>query len=90
MRASPAFADSIRDVLRRDSGNDGDCSATCGDGTVVGAEAETGGGAQPSSILHFGLGQHSGPVRLNVTWPDGHAQVRSGVSPRTLVTIAEE
>ncbi|NQT85433.1 CRTAC1 family protein [bacterium] len=52
--------------------------------------AGTGTGAQASCIAHFGLGAHTGPVRVNVRWPDGNAQVRDGVAPRTLVALDEE
>jgi hypothetical protein len=34
----------------------------------------TGQGNQNSLTLHFGLGQHSGPVELEIRWPDGVRQ----------------
>jgi hypothetical protein len=34
-------------------------------------EGATGQGNQNDLTLHFGLGEHKGPVRLEVRWPDG-------------------
>jgi hypothetical protein len=34
-------------------------------------EAGTGEGNQNDLTLHFGLGEHAGPVRVLITWPDG-------------------
>jgi hypothetical protein len=37
-------------------------------------EGGTGQGYQNALTLHFGLGTHAGPVRLEVRWPDGTRQ----------------
>jgi hypothetical protein len=37
-------------------------------------EGGTGQGNQNDLSLHFGLGEHTGPVRLEVRWPDGTRQ----------------
>ncbi len=34
-------------------------------------EGATGQGNQNDLTLHFGLGRHNGPVKLEVRWPDG-------------------
>ncbi|MEY3458713.1 MAG: hypothetical protein RL215_1870, partial [Planctomycetota bacterium] len=37
-------------------------------------EGSTGQGNQNDLTLHFGLGQHSERVQLEIRWPDGHVQ----------------
>jgi hypothetical protein len=49
-------------------------------------EAGTGEGNQNDLTLHFGLGDHVGPVSLEVLWPGGKVQtVRRAATGRTLV-----
>ncbi|MEQ1568934.1 MAG: CRTAC1 family protein, partial [Myxococcota bacterium] len=43
--------------------------------------------SQSSSILHFGLGQDSGPVRVEITWPGGATQTVADVPIDRLVRI---
>jgi len=78
----------------------GDGKAVCRDG--VGAQARislgkrtltrhvdagTGEGNQNSPILHFGLGNHSGTVTVEILWPGGATQtVRA--RPDRVVTVA--
>ena len=38
-------------------------------------EAGTGEGNQNDLVLHFGLGGHEGPVRLEISWPNGKRQI---------------
>jgi hypothetical protein len=52
--------------------------------------ADTGTGSQPSSVAHVGLGKHTGPVRVDVRWPDGHVQTCEDIKPGRLVTIDEK
>ncbi len=37
-------------------------------------EGATGQGNQNDLTLHFGLGSHTDPVKLEIRWPDGHRQ----------------
>lgn len=50
-------------------------------------EGGTGQGNQNSLILHFGLGQHAGPVDLNITWPGGTVQTVTGVPLNQLIHV---
>lgn len=47
-------------------------------------EAGTGEGNQNDLTLHFGLGQHSGNVLVEVTWPDGAVQTLTVATNQTL------
>jgi len=50
-------------------------------------ESATGEGNQNELTLHFGLGDHSGPVLLEISWPDGeHEMVPTPVD--RLITVA--
>jgi len=40
--------------------------------------------------LHFGLGNQTGPVRVDVQWPSGVKQVVEGVKPNQVVEIKEQ
>lgn len=49
-------------------------------------ESSTGESNGNDPVLHFGLGEDSGPVTLNVTWPDGSTdQVQTPVNTMVLV-----
>ncbi len=49
---------------------------TVGDKTLTRqVEAGTGQGNQNELCLHYGLGKHTAPVRLDILWPGGHTQV---------------
>jgi len=48
-------------------------------------EGGTGQGNQNDLTLHFGLGDHGGPVRLEVRWPDGTTQELSSPVDRLIV-----
>jgi hypothetical protein len=50
-------------------------------------EAGTGEGNQNDLVLHFGLGEHPGPVTLEVTWPNGTRQTVEQVAVDRLQTI---
>ncbi len=51
-------------------------------------EGGTGQGNQNELTLHFGLGDHSGPVLLEISWPDGeHEMVPTPVD--RVVTVAQ-
>jgi len=50
-------------------------------------EAGTSNGNQNDMTLHFGLGAHSDPVTLEITWPDGTVQIVSNVAVNQLLTI---
>ena len=50
-------------------------------------EAGTGEGNQNDLTLHFGFGAHTGPVELEVLWPDRTLQVVKDVQPNRLVEI---
>lgn len=47
-------------------------------------EGGTGQGNQNELTLHFGLGTHAGPVRLEVHWPDGTRQEVETKADRTV------
>jgi hypothetical protein len=47
-------------------------------------EGATGQGNQNDLTLHFGLGAHKGPVRLEIRWPDGTRQEVDTPVDRTL------
>ena len=40
--------------------------------------------------LHFGLGNETGPVRVEVQWPSGVKQVVERVKPNQVVDIKEQ
>ncbi len=51
-------------------------------------ESATGEGNQNELTLHFGLGDHSGPVLLEISWPDGeHEMVPTPVD--RLITVTQ-
>jgi len=50
-------------------------------------EFGTGEGNQNDATLHFGLGQHSGLVDLEILWPGGKAQFADNVAIDQLATI---
>lgn len=50
-------------------------------------EAGTGQGNQNDLTLHFGLGTHSGPVELEILWPDRSIQIVRDVRPDCRVEI---
>ena len=50
-------------------------------------EGNTGQGTQNDLTLHFGLGTYSGPVDLEVFWPDGTTQIVTGVSVDQLTSV---
>ena len=50
-------------------------------------EAGTGEGNQNDLTLHFGLGQHKGPVSLKIFWPNKHEQAIDDVQTNRLTTI---
>jgi hypothetical protein len=43
-------------------------------------EGGTGEGNQNDLTLHFGLGSHSGPVDVDITWADGSSQTLKGLA----------
>ena len=47
----------------------------------------TGAGNQNDLTLHFGLGSYSGPVDLEIFWPDGTEQIVAGVAVDRLETV---
>ncbi|MCH2117959.1 MAG: CRTAC1 family protein [Pirellulales bacterium] len=49
-------------------------------------ESGTGEGNQNDLTLHFGLGDHQGPVDVEITWPDQHRQTINGVPTGRTVT----
>ena len=51
-------------------------------------EAGTGEGNQNDLTLHFGLGQHSSAVDLEVFWPNGTGQTVRGVEPNRLCRVS--
>lgn len=54
------------------------------------AECGTGEGNANSPILHFGLGSHDAPVRVEVRWPGGAATVAEGVAIDRVVTLSPD
>ncbi len=50
-------------------------------------EAGTGQGNQNDLTLHFGLGQQTAPVNVNIIWPGGTMQTVSNVSPNQLISV---
>jgi enediyne biosynthesis protein E4 len=50
-------------------------------------EGATGRGNQNSLILHFGLGQQTAPVDLEIIWPDGTVQTVNDVAPNQLLSV---
>ncbi len=65
-------------------------TATFGDRTLV-RWVHTAGSYQASNApeAHFGLGDHEGPVTLEVTWPDGATQTAEA-NARTTADVARE
>ncbi len=51
-------------------------------------ESSTGEGNQSEMTLHFGLGEHAGPVEVEVTWPGGARQVITAEAD-TCTTVAQ-
>lgn len=59
-----------------------------GDVTVTRqVETGTGEGNQNESTLHFGLGDHSGPVEIDILWPNQTRQSLKGIETNRLLTI---
>ena len=59
-----------------------------GDKTVTRqVEAATGEGNQSEMTLHFGLGDHTGPVSMEVFWPTGVKQLIRDVKTNRLLTV---
>jgi hypothetical protein len=52
-------------------------------------EAGTGSGCANDLTLHFGLGDHSGDVELEITWPDGTVQ-KETAKTRSTVKIEQK
>jgi hypothetical protein len=50
-------------------------------------EAGTGEGNQNDLTLHFGLGEHAGPVRLEIAWPNGKRQIMESVETNRFITV---
>lgn len=50
-------------------------------------EAGTGEGNQNDLVLHFGLGDHTKPVRLDILWPNGTSQTVENVEIDRLMTV---
>lgn len=50
-------------------------------------EAGTGEGNQSETTLHFGLGDHQGPVNIEVLWPNRVRQSMTGVETNRLLAI---
>ena len=50
-------------------------------------EAGTGEGNQNELTLHFGLGAYTGPVDLEVFWPDRTVQIVKDVQPDRLIEV---
>jgi hypothetical protein len=52
------------------------------------AEAGTGEGNQNDLTLHFGLGSHTGPVDLQIAWPNGKRQTVRSVKTGRVADVA--
>ena len=50
-------------------------------------EAGTGEGNQNDLVLHFGLGDHSAPVRVDILWPNGKTQTLEKVDVDRSTTV---
>lgn len=50
-------------------------------------EAGTGEGNQNDLVLHFGLGEHSAPLNLDIMWPNGTEETISAVEVNETVTM---
>jgi hypothetical protein len=50
-------------------------------------EGGTGQGNQNDLTLHFGLGTHSAPVDVAITWPNGITQTEAAVSVDQFITV---
>lgn len=53
-------------------------------------EAGTGQGNQNDLVLHFGLGEHEAPIKLEILWPGGKSQTIEQVGIDRVVTISVE
>jgi len=53
-------------------------------------EAGTGQGNQNDICLHFGLGEHTEPVNLNILWPGGHTQAVESVKVDQCIDVMYE
>lgn len=53
-------------------------------------EAGTGEGNQNDLVLHFGLGDHTEPVTLEITWPNGTRQTLTQVAVDRLHTVVAQ
>ena len=51
-------------------------------------EAGTGEGNQNDLLLHFGLGDHTKPVRLEILWPNGKPQTVENVELNHSLTVS--
>ena len=59
-----------------------------GDKTVTRqVEAGTGEGNQSEATLHFGLGDHTSPVNIEVFWPNRAKQSMTGVQTNRMLTV---
>jgi hypothetical protein len=50
-------------------------------------EAGTGEGNQNDLVLHFGLGDQSSPIRLEILWPNGTKQTVENIELDRLITV---
>ena len=50
-------------------------------------EAGTGEGNQNDLVLHFGLGDQSSPIRLEILWPNGTKQTVENIELDRLSTV---
>jgi len=50
-------------------------------------ESSTGQGNQSEMALHFGLGEHTGPVEVEVRWPDGATRTVSAQADSTITVV---
>lgn len=51
-------------------------------------EAGTGQGNQNDLVLHFGLGEHATPIKLDILWPGGKTRTVENVDTDRVVTIS--
>ncbi len=52
-------------------------------------EGAVGHGNQNDHTLHFGLGSYTGPLALQVLWPDGHAQTVNVAGVDQIITVQD-
>jgi hypothetical protein len=50
-------------------------------------ETGTGEGNQSEATLHFGLGNHKGPVNIEIFWPNRAKQSMTRVETNRLLTV---